>query len=75
MGCAVINERTWFPEDLGTNSEFAPNCYPCHRTVPVWSMAQQSAIAVSNGICSQLPNVQATLQPAPIILLVLTGAS
>ncbi|MCG9596564.1 hypothetical protein L1D15_07465 [Vibrio sp. Isolate25] len=52
VGFAVINERTWFPEDLGVNSEFAPNCYPCHRTVPVWSMAQQSTIAVSNGICN-----------------------
>ncbi|EEX34688.1 hypothetical protein VIC_000714 [Vibrio coralliilyticus ATCC BAA-450] len=38
-------------------------------------MAQQSAIAVSNGICSRLPNVLTSLQLAPIILLVLTGAS
>jgi len=45
------------------------NCYPCHRTVPVWSMAQQSAFAVS--YCIQARR----LPPALIILLVMLRAS
>jgi len=43
-----INERTWFPEDSAYTANISyANCYPCHRTVPVWPMAQQSMIAVS----------------------------
>jgi len=43
-----IYERTWFPEDSAyTAKNSYANCYPCHRTVPVWPMAQQSMIAVS----------------------------
>jgi len=33
---------------LKTCWPYAINCYPCHRTVPVWSMAQQIYLVVSN---------------------------